>query len=62
MFYTESIFKQSGISISTSVSTIMFGVANVVMGVVSPPIIYRFGYKKMLVISAAFMFAMHVSM
>lgn len=62
VFYTEPIFKLSGVSISTSVSTIIFGTVNVVMGAVSPPIINHFGYKRMLIISAVSMIVTHVSM
>lgn len=61
LFYTEPIFKQSSTSVSTSVATIIFGVANVIMGAVSPPLINHFGYKKPLIVSAAAMILSHVS-
>lgn len=60
-FYTEPIFKMTGSPISTSVSAIIFGVFNVIVGAVSPPVINHFGYKKPLIASAALMFVTHVS-
>lgn len=56
LFYAEPIFKLTGTAISTSASSIIVSIVNVVIGVLSPPIVNHFGYRKPLIFSACGMF------
>lgn len=60
LFYAEPIFKLTGTAMSTSASSIIVSVVNVVIGVLSPPIINHFGYRKPLLFSASGMFISQV--
>lgn len=52
LFYAEPIFKMTGTAISSSASSVIISIVNVIIAILSPPIINHFGYKKPLIFSA----------
>lgn len=52
LFYLEPIFKATTSTIPSSLSTIVAGIAMVVVALISPSMIKRYGYIKPLILSA----------
>lgn len=51
LIYAEGIFKSTGTSLSTSLSTIIIGIVQVLASAVTPLVIERLGRRILLVIS-----------
>jgi SP family facilitated glucose transporter-like MFS transporter 8 len=61
IFYTETIFEATATGISPSLQTILVGIIQVIMTIVSAILVDKIGRKPLLLLSAVFMIICHVA-